>query len=75
VNKLELLEKLDHDLTSTIRNFQVAAGLLTGDALEVAMATELLRASIEQLESTRKFVLKEGSINSYGNNPSMAAQK
>lgn len=75
MTKLELLEKLDHDLASNIRNFQVAAGLLSGDAEDVEMAAELLRASIEQLESLHKFVSQKGSVKRLENNQSMAAQK
>jgi hypothetical protein len=75
VTKFELLEKLNHDLASNIRNFQVAESLLSGDATEVATAADLLRASIEQLGGVHEFVLKEGSIKNLEKNQSMAAQK
>jgi hypothetical protein len=73
--KSKLFEKLDHDLVASIRNFQVAAGLLSGEAPEVAMAAELIRASIEQLEGTRAFLQKTAPNKSLESKQSTAAQK
>lgn len=57
----ELLDKMDHDLTASIRNFMVAADLLESPSPNVRLAVELLRASIEQLSGAQAFVRNEQS--------------
>lgn len=74
MNRQDLFEKLDHDLLSAIRNFQVAAQLLAGKPTELAVGTELLLASIEQLEGARAFLQKSNQVLKE-NNQSTAAQK
>lgn len=57
----ELLDKMDHDLTASIRNFMVAADLLESQSPNVRLAVELLRASIEQLSGAQTLVRNEQS--------------
>jgi len=70
----KVIEKLEHDLLSAIRNFTVAANLLDASTPDVAFASELLRASIEQLEEVRQFVQKNSLQSSEEVNQSMVAQ-
>ena len=46
-------DKLTHDLASAIRNFSVVEQLLR-DQTQSILASDLLRASIEQLESIKR---------------------
>ena len=53
MSRMNLLDKIDHDLASASRNLQVALSLLAGS--DISLATELLQAGVEQLEDFRKF--------------------
>ncbi len=53
-------DKLEHDLTSAICNFKVAADLLEAPIPNRGLVVELLRASVEQLEALRKTLISQG---------------
>jgi len=74
MTQVEATDRLEHDLLATIRNFTVAANLLDTPTPDVVLASELLKASIEQLEEVRKFVKKSLQI-SEELNQSMVAQE
>jgi hypothetical protein len=69
----ELLDKMDHDLTASIRNFMVAADLLESPSPNVRLAIDLLRASIEQLSGAQMLVRNEQAktILNENNEPTM----
>jgi hypothetical protein len=50
----DLLEMLNHDLASRIRNLEVARGLLEGADADPALAAVLLAGSIEELKEDRR---------------------
>ncbi len=76
MKKSEMFDKLDHDLTATIRNFKVAEKLFLGESADAPLATELLKASIEQLEELKRDLLKSiDQVKDWKNKPSVNAQK
>lgn len=75
MTQVELSDKLEHDFLATIRNFTVAANLLDAPKPDVALISELLRASIEQLEDIRHFVQKNNLQSLDEVNQSMVAQE
>lgn len=72
--KSELLDVLDHDLAASIRNFEVAEGLLNGPDADLRLAAKLLRASIKELHAMREGLSKM-DFEKDDNKPSNNAQK
>ena len=72
---MDPVEKLDHDLSNSIRNFKVALSLMNGETRERETAIELLSASIEQLEDVLVFARKLEVQKSDSTQTSNIAQK
>jgi hypothetical protein len=74
MNQNDFVELLDHDVSSSIRNFTVAADLMNSPAPNMAFILELLRESIIQLRGIQTLI-RTTDANLNTKNQGIAAQK